>query len=112
MYKINIILLSYSYCGPDPPKFDKSDFEKGKVRHRLKVLPEIYLFEARWLVFFNNTGNDGSFSPKISIEAPTIGYRSQFHKYSIHSIVKLFLYQKVLPMISSTMEKDAVSLFY
>ena len=24
-------ILTFSYCGPDAPTFDKSDFEKGKV---------------------------------------------------------------------------------
>jgi len=49
-----------AYCGPKAPKFDKSDFDKGK---------------ARWLVVFNNTGSSGNFKPKLAIEAPTIGYR-------------------------------------
>ena len=26
-----LILTIFSYCGPDAPKFEKSDFEKGKV---------------------------------------------------------------------------------
>ena len=29
-------IFSSSYCGPDAPKFDKSDFEKGKVRAIIK----------------------------------------------------------------------------
>eukprot|EP00090_Calanus_glacialis_P021303 TRINITY_DN32878_c0_g1_i1.p1 TRINITY_DN32878_c0_g1~~TRINITY_DN32878_c0_g1_i1.p1 ORF type:complete len:846 (+),score=251.22 TRINITY_DN32878_c0_g1_i1:28-2565(+) len=49
-----------AYCGPEAPKFDKSDFDKGK---------------ARWLVVFNNTGSSDNFKPKLAIEAPTIGYR-------------------------------------
>ena len=48
------------YCGPEAPKFEKSDFEKGK---------------ARWLVVFNNTGSDEQ--SELQLESPTIGYRSK-----------------------------------
>lgn len=55
-----------AYCGPEAPKFEKTDFEKGK---------------ARWLVVFNKTGSDGAggLQPEIEIESPTIGYRSKNH---------------------------------
>lgn len=49
-----------AYCGPQAPKFEKSDFEKGK---------------ARWLVIFNKTSTDAS--SELEIESPTIGYRSR-----------------------------------
>ena len=66
----------HSYCGPDPPRFEKSDFQAGKVLwYAMNYL--YLLLQQRWLILFNNTGNDGSFSPKIGIESPTIGYRSK-----------------------------------
>ena len=54
-----------AYCGPTPPKFSKTDFEKGK---------------ARWLVVFNKTGRDGpgDSEPELELESPTIGYRSEW----------------------------------
>ena len=48
------------YCGPEAPKFEKSDFEKGK---------------ARWLVVYNNSNSDGQ--SELQLESPTIGYRSK-----------------------------------
>ena len=50
-----------AFCGPEAPKFEKSDFEKGK---------------ARWLVVFNKTSTDST--SQLEIESPTIGYRSKF----------------------------------
>ena len=52
-----------SYCGPEAPKFEKSDFENGK---------------ARWLVIYNNTGHSQSdLQTELELESPTIGYRSK-----------------------------------
>ena len=51
-----------AFCGPEAPKFEKSDFEKGK---------------ARWLVVFNKTSTDST--SQLEIESPTIGYRSKFY---------------------------------
>ena len=57
------MIFLFSLCGPDPPVFTKSDYERGK---------------ARWLVVFNGTrpGREGG-RPRLSIEAPTLGLRSE-----------------------------------
>ena len=78
-----------AFCGPEAPKFEKSDFEKGK---------------ARWLVVFNNTGSNDD--TQLEMESPTIGYRSKISKTQTLKIsvnnVKCF--QRVLHMTSYTME--------
>ena len=82
--------------------------------------------KARWLVLFNNSKNANDFLPRIGIESPTIGWRSMLSSKNIwvHSWIKshvvlfvtlfanvLFPTQKVPPMTSSIMGKNAVSSF-
>ena len=76
-----------AFCGPEAPKFEKSDFEKGK---------------ARWLVVYNNTGSNND--TQLEMESPTIGYRSKNSQNFFGKSLNFHNLQRVLHMTNYIME--------